>query len=135
MTISDEELKRLQREASERAARNWDEDEHADFDQAFHQQPLPLALADALEHALDDFIGRRVTPHIPGDYTDYLRTPHWRAVRRRMLERSGGFCQRCQRRFRLAALDVHHRDYRHIGAERERDLEVLCRECHQLEHS
>lgn len=125
------DLAHLQAEASARAPANRDEDEAT--------QPLNAALADALEYAFNDWAGRGTgAPYLGGRageaYAEYFRSPHWRATRQRMLERSSGFCQRCNRRFRLTALDVHHRNYRCLGAERERDLEVLCRECHTAEH-
>ena len=172
MTISDEDLARLQREASERAARNWDPSEA----QLFNGSPRPTvrretetedqmlarmqqeatrraqsnwdpteaqdfnghfraivhSTVDAFQAIADDLADRRVSAYWPGSYPEYLRTAHWRQTRQRALQRAGFRCQRCDD---LAPpLEVHHRDYRHLGAERERDLIVLCRVCHFHAH-
>jgi hypothetical protein len=61
----------------------------------------------------------------------YLRSEHWRAMRLWALERAENRCQVCAA---SAALDVHHRTYERVGAERPADLTVLCRRCHELFH-
>lgn len=65
------------------------------------------------------------------DYHAYLLTDEWgnkRAVARR---RAGGRCRVCGTRDQL---HTHHKTYKHIGAERQHELVVLCathhRECH-----
>lgn len=62
----------------------------------------------------------------------YLVSPHWRETRKKKLEQVGNKCQRCKRKDQ--PLDVHHKTYARLGRERMSDLEVLCRECHDLEH-
>lgn len=64
-------------------------------------------------------------------YAEYLRSSHWDETRRMALDAAAGRCQRCNRGRRL---EVHHRSYAHIGAERPQDLEVLCFGCHRQEH-
>lgn len=127
----------MQREATARAQWRWDEDELKEI-AAGHVDAYPLreVVSVVLTDFAEDFCaGRRVTPPFPGTYAQYLRSEHWRMLRQRMLARSGGICQRCQRSHRdYGFLDVHHRDYRRFGAEREADLIVLCRECHISEH-
>ena len=87
---------------------------------------------DAVATIASGFDQQRATPYFAGSYEAYLKTDHWLVMRQRMLLRAGRMCQRC---FRTTLhLDVHHRDYRHLGAEREADLIVLCRECHTAEH-
>ncbi len=70
-------------------------------------------------------------------YQDYLLTPRWARVRRRMLQRAGFRCQQCRdydRPIRRVRLQVHHRSYTRLGQERWEDLEVLCRPCHEAAH-
>jgi HNH endonuclease len=60
-------------------------------------------------------------------------SPKWKQTARfrRMLNPA---CERCKSR---ESLQVHHKTYKHKGAEvlYPGDLEVLCRTCHTLEHS
>ena len=62
----------------------------------------------------------------------YLLSPHWRETRQRKIDSVGSKCERCKKKFK--SLDVHHKDYSRLGHERMSDLEVLCRDCHNLEH-
>ena len=59
-------------------------------------------------------------------------SPKWKQTARfrRLLNTA---CERCQSR---EALQVHHKTYKHLGAEilYPGDLEVLCRTCHALVH-
>lgn len=127
--ISDATLADLQSEATSRAARIWDEAERQDFDG--EARPIGAAIGASLDAMTDT--GPNRTPFLgPAYLTEYLRSPHWLALRERMLKRAGGFCQRC--RERRAPLEVHHLTYRNVGQERESELKVLCHECHELEH-
>ena len=65
-------------------------------------------------------------------YQAYLRSPGWRAKREWALERADNRCQVCNGNDRL---EVHHRTYENLGAERPGDLTVLCHECHGLYHA
>ena len=73
------------------------------------------------------------------EYQHYLATPHWYAVRARRLAKAdfrcefqpydfdhgkGSYGERCPE---TARLEVHHRHYNSLGAEADKDLEVLCR--------
>ena|SRR6266566_2089291 len=64
-------------------------------------------------------------------YHAYLRSPEWQALRYAVLQRSGGWCERCRGR---RAVDVHHRTYARKYRERLRDLVHLCRDCHEIQH-
>lgn len=64
-------------------------------------------------------------------YAEYLRTPEWQETRRQALRRASYRCQACNGQGRL---DVHHRTYERRGNERDRDLTVLCRACHDKFH-
>jgi 5-methylcytosine-specific restriction endonuclease McrA len=61
-------------------------------------------------------------------YEEYMRSPEWAARRELALATAGHRCQRCGA---LGGLEVHHRHYDSLGAEREEDLEVLCKPCHE----
>jgi hypothetical protein len=66
-------------------------------------------------------------------YPAYLTTTWWASVRAGALERAGGRCQVCNADGPI--LDVHHRTYERLGQERDSDLTVLCRGCHELFHA
>jgi 5-methylcytosine-specific restriction endonuclease McrA len=65
-------------------------------------------------------------------YEDYLQTLHWQELRRVVLSQAGNRCQVCNDGDGI--LDVHHRTYENLGDEREGDVVVLCRSCHDLFH-
>lgn len=63
----------------------------------------------------------------------YLNSIYWvRYVRPFMLGRADHKCESCGQR--NATLDVHHKTYERLGFELPEDLEVLCRDCHEIEH-
>lgn len=64
-------------------------------------------------------------------YADYLRTAAWLAKRDWAIERADNRCQICNSPDRL---EVHHRSYENLGAERPGDIVVLCSDCHGLFH-
>lgn len=66
-------------------------------------------------------------------YAEYLQTPEWQARRERMVKRSGYRCQLCNRTG--AQLHVHHRTYERRGGEWDKDLIVLCKDCHGQFHA
>lgn len=65
-------------------------------------------------------------------YREYLQSEWWSFIRSRRLRQAGFRCQICNEGG--CVLDVHHRTYERVGAERLSDLTVLCRECHTLFH-
>lgn len=64
-------------------------------------------------------------------YAKYLASPAWRQRRNAAVIRAEGRCQLCNSK---KALNVHHRTYDRIGKERETDLIVLCKACHEHFH-
>lgn len=66
------------------------------------------------------------------DYKRYLRSAAWARVRRRAKQQAGGTCTQCSAR---RTLECHHLTYVRAGAERDEDVCVLCRSCHQLQHA
>src|SRR5690348_13000452 len=67
-----------------------------------------------------------------GDYWDYLRTPHWRKLRKEVLARAGERCERCG--IEHLQLEINHKTYARRGHETLVDLEALCRNCHAEFH-
>lgn len=67
-----------------------------------------------------------------GNYPAYLKTAHWRAVREAALERAENRCALCNC---PGPLEVHHRSYERVGAERPADVIALCAECHGRHHN
>lgn len=70
---------------------------------------------------------------VPNDYDKYLRSKHWKKIRKKALDRAQYQCQLCASKD--AVLDVHHNNYNNIGKEEEKDLIVLCRPCHRKFHT
>lgn len=67
-----------------------------------------------------------------GSYEAYIKSPEWAERRQRRIEFDGGKCQTCGR---TTDLQVHHRNYDHIGTEEEfADLITLCSACHKRIH-
>ncbi len=64
-------------------------------------------------------------------YQEYLKTDHWKRMRDCRIHDFGGLCAVC---CSGQGLEVHHRTYQNLGKEKEQDLTVLCRDCHELFH-
>lgn len=66
-------------------------------------------------------------------YSEFLKTPYWKAVAMQKKYRSGFKCQVCNS---TELLNVHHRSYEHHGMEINflEDLIVLCKNCHSTFH-
>lgn len=63
--------------------------------------------------------------------TIYLKSDHWKALRKAAKATHGKICACCSRTERL---DVHHLNYKNIYDVTPADLQVLCRKCHAKEH-
>lgn len=79
----------------------------------------------------DDGLMKRLLSlrYIP--YEDYLKTEHWKQVRKYALAYARNRCQICNA---TGLVDVHHRSYENRGDERMEDVIVLCRDCHTTFH-
>jgi len=65
-------------------------------------------------------------------YRNYLKSATWKHIREEALRYYKGICQGCGGEGR----DVHHMHYpEEWGQETIYDLKVLCRKCHNIEHS
>ena len=70
-------------------------------------------------------------------YLAYLASDHWQRFRRLALSAAGHRCARCDDDGRTTIdvfLEVHHLTYERLGRERLEDVEVLCTNCHMVEH-
>lgn len=65
------------------------------------------------------------------EYSEYLKTNHWKKTRERQLRFAERRCQLCNSNFKL---HVHHRSYENLGHEKRSDLVVLCESCHTRFH-
>lgn len=68
------------------------------------------------------------TPYIP--YNEYLQTEHWRTISKEYKDKYGK-CQLCGS---TKGLNVHHNNYDCLFHETDKDLIVLCSECHKKFH-
>jgi 5-methylcytosine-specific restriction endonuclease McrA len=64
-------------------------------------------------------------------YIDYLKSSKWIGIRERKKASSKKHCLICGNKYNL---QVHHRNYFNIGNEKNKDLMVLCGNCHFLLH-
>lgn len=70
-------------------------------------------------------------------YQERLRSPEWRRLRYQVIAIQHGRCAGCGRRtshLHGTPLEVHHRHYLTVNAERPEDLVALCRYCHEAAH-
>ena len=64
-------------------------------------------------------------------YAEHLRSSYWSQLKQKVLKRRGHKCEQCQSSDK--PLDLHHQHYRTFGRERQKDVLLLCRECHHRE--
>src|SRR3990167_10700919 len=65
------------------------------------------------------------------DYQKYIHSKPWKRKRKEAFQHHGAYCRLCGRTDRLT---VHHKTYERIGREEMRDLEILCKGCHDARH-
>jgi len=63
-------------------------------------------------------------------YYEYLKSKEWASIRKSIIEDR----KRCERCYAENDLQVHHKTYENVFNEKDEDLELLCRHCHQKEH-
>lgn len=64
------------------------------------------------------------------EYLERVTSPEWRRLKARLVRERGRRCEHCGATDKR--LDMHHRHYDRLGHEEPHDLQLLCRECHQL---
>jgi hypothetical protein len=67
----------------------------------------------------------------PDNYFAYIRSPQWAAVVRRYFNKHPRRCAGCPSEIRI---QLHHRTYIRLEAERDSDLVPLCDTCHSMVH-
>ncbi len=81
------------------------------------KEPSPLAL---------DYYSGKIS------YTDYLKSDHWRSIRKLKLAQCNDACEVCGED--EVRLDIHHKNYETLGHESLDDLAALCPYCHKDVH-
>ena len=64
-------------------------------------------------------------------YAAHLRSPYWAALKQKVIARRGKKCEKCGCEDR--PIDMHHKHYRTFGRERQKDVLLVCRDCHRTE--
>lgn len=64
-------------------------------------------------------------------YGQYLLSPEWKKIRKRILKRANYKCEICKV---MKAYQVHHKHYKNIFNEKDKDLIAVCGTCHQDKH-
>jgi 5-methylcytosine-specific restriction endonuclease McrA len=62
-------------------------------------------------------------------YAAVLRSARWKNMRLDLIKLTDGKCERCQAS--SADLQLHHLTYERLGAERRKDVQLLCFVCHK----
>ena len=65
------------------------------------------------------------------EYRRYLKTNHWKKTRAIALQRGHYKCHDCGSK---SNLQVHHLTYVRRGHEKQSDLVVVCKKCHEKRH-
>jgi len=65
-------------------------------------------------------------------YNDYLKTAHWKKIKKQIRKKYNNQCQICNSKNKL---NVHHKTYERKGEELEEDLILLCQSCHKKFHT
>jgi hypothetical protein len=73
---------------------------------------------------------KNIREFVRPDYHEYINSPRWKKRADRIKKRVG-CCSVCKS---TNNLNVHHKTYERLGRERNKDLVVLCRDCHLIEH-
>jgi len=65
-------------------------------------------------------------------YTNYLSSTKWKYQRKKVMKLKGKRCSKCGS---TKKLQLHHKTYRNIFREKDKDLIVLCIKCHKERHN
>lgn len=94
--------------------------------------PTGRALMDVLSWTKEERLVRYQPTLDYETYEEYLRHPKFLAVRKRVMERAGGICERCRKR---PATQPHHLRYPVWGTfDVPENLLAVCRPCHAAIH-
>lgn len=64
-------------------------------------------------------------------YAEHLSSLYWRELKEKVIRRRGHKCESCG--CTACSLDLHHKHYQTFGRERQKDVSLLCRNCHLQE--
>jgi len=64
-------------------------------------------------------------------YQAYLASPHWKNRRNTLLQKRGKVCELCGS---TKQIQIHHQTYCRLGKELDKDLIILCSNCHSKIH-
>lgn len=98
------------------------------------EQELDEQVEQFMERARESLSNSRNPTKIHINYYEYINSLEWMKKSGEAKRRAGYKCQVCNRSNSETVLHTHHRTYERLGAEREQDLIVLCRECHRIFH-
>lgn len=70
-------------------------------------------------------------PKVYGSYKEYLQSPEWKRLRKKILKRAKNTCELCKMK---RAYQVHHKTYKRVFHERLTDLIAVCGICHLDKH-
>ena len=65
------------------------------------------------------------------DYASYMRSPAWHKLRRQVIRRGNGVCERFGK---WPVVNAHHLTYIRLGRELLSDLQGVCSKCHEELH-
>lgn len=71
-------------------------------------------------------------------YNHYLKQEHWQKVKGDALKRANHMCQLCGMKYKRSnknPLQVHHNNYKCLWEERDCDVMVICKRCHNKHHN
>lgn len=100
-----------------------------------------ISASEKINSIMEGFYSNRISDEVTDvilqmDYKDFLDTPYWDGVRNYKLKRAKYCCELCGAK---GILHVHHKTYEHHGREHiksiaNKDLIVLCKNCHEKFH-
>lgn len=64
-------------------------------------------------------------------YHEYIASPDWRRFVAKLKKERGSVCEVCRR---AGPVDAHHKTYKRLKNEHRGDIQLLCRECHAIQH-
>ena len=68
-------------------------------------------------------------------YDAYLHTLHWKNKRRHIYKIRNKTCEKCGKKINNGeTYNVHHKNYKRVGNEKDTDLMLLCPKCHEKIH-
>lgn len=80
-------------------------------------------------------VRQKKKPEYLTKYHNYLQSSEWVEIRIAMLQYYDYTCARCGIKYKHYNLHVHHKTYKNIYNEQPDDLELICKQCHNKEHS